>query len=318
MKILWHHSIVRVYPLIFVLLWSTGFIAAKYALPFVEPLLLITIRLGIAISILPFIIFFKQSKWPERKTNYIHLALSGLLIHGCFQGGIFYSIHNGLPAGLCALIIGLQPIATALLLFTFTDTKLSGRQWLGVAIGFLGVFFVLDGRLGSINAYSLGLKQVLPAFIGLAGLVLGTMYQKKYCQYENIFCGSFVQYITCIVFVGLGAFIFEDHTIAWSYPLFFSILWLSCVLSIGAISILFVLIRTKTLPIVSAYFYLVPVFTVSLGYLLFEELVSLWSSVGMITAIVGVCLVTNSLTVFNKISFLKKLNINAKQSKEIC
>jgi drug/metabolite transporter (DMT)-like permease len=278
---------------LFIVLWSTGFIAGKWALPFAPPLTLIAIRLALASLVAAGFILALKIRMPRNPRSYLHIIVSGILLHACFQGGIFYAIYHGLPAGLCALIIGLQPILTALIVF-FGREKLTPRQWMGMVLGLIGTVAVLSrgGLLTAGGVPALGL--IVPALVGLVGLTVGTLYQKRFCSTESILPSTFVQYVACFVVTGALGLVVERPQVRWTGTLVLSLGWLSIVLSIGAVALLFMLIRKQSATLVAAYFYLVPVFTMMFGFILFHEHVGVAALFGCVVSVIGIYLVSHS------------------------
>lgn len=274
-------------PALFVFLWSTGFIAAKAGMPYAEPLTFLALRFGIvALLMLPFALAARV-QWP-RGVVAVHVAVVGLLIHTGYLGGVFVAIHRGVPAGLAALIVGAQPLLTALLARPFLGERVERRKWFGLALGFLGVGLVMADRLGFGDADALGLALCVMAVVAMA---VGSLYQKRFCARVDLRSGAVIQYVAAALPVLALALHYETMVVHWSVPFLLAMAWLIVVLSIGAVSLLYVLIRRGAAAEVASLFYLVPPTTALMGYLLFGETLSPATILGMVLAALGVALV---------------------------
>lgn len=167
----------RLYPFLFVFLWSTGFIGAKYGLPYAEPLSFLLSRYGLVITLMTVIALATRAPWPEKPRDWLHIGISGLLVHAVYLGGVFVAIKHGLPAGVTALVVGMQPLLTAFGAGWLLGEKVTGRQWVGLGLGFFGVGMVVSGKLGN---GALG-PMLIPAVVALLGITAGTLYQKRFC-----------------------------------------------------------------------------------------------------------------------------------------
>lgn len=274
-------------PFVFVLLWSTGFIGAKLGLPYAGPLTFLSVRFVCVIVLLVILATVLQRRWPVGRRTWLHLAAAGVLLHAGYLSGVFCSIGAGLSAGQVALIVGLQPLLTALLGARLLGERLGGRQWLGLACGFLGVALVVGDRLGQSSSLpALGL-----AVLGLAGITLGTLYQKRFVPSFDLWTGSAVQFAAALAVIGPLAWWLEPAGIEWTPSFLFALGWLTLVLSIGAISLLHLLIRRGEATRVSALFYLTPPTTALMAWLIFDERLSPWALLGMAVCVFGVWLV---------------------------
>src|SRR6516162_2186842 len=196
-------------PALFVLLWSTGFIGARYGLPYIEPLTFLAIRLGFAAIIMAAIALLAGARRPN--TNEIgHSLVAGSLVHGLTLGGVFTAISQGVPAGISALVLGLQPIVTSTLANRFMGEKVTRLQWVGLALGLVGVLLVLHDR----NIVLAGSVLGCAGFLALIGITLGTLYQKRYCGDIDWRTGNLIQYAGAGVLFTLGAFAFETREIS--------------------------------------------------------------------------------------------------------
>lgn len=284
-------ALVRLMPWAFVLLWSTGFLGAKLGLPYTEPLTFLLIRFACVSLLLLTAAMLLGSPWSRDPRDLVRIATVGLLIHGCYLGGVFVAIKSGLAAGLAALIVGLQPLATAALAAPLLGERLRPRQWLGLLLGFAGVALVVSGRLGDGRAPWPALAACL---LALAGITLGTLYQKRHGGGMNLVTGSFVQFAAAgLAYVPLVA-AFETLHVTWTPAFVFALAWLTLVLSIGAITLLHLMIRRGAAARVASLFYLTPPVTAVLAALLFDEPLEATAIAGFAAAALGVFLVTHA------------------------
>lgn len=278
----------RIYPLLFVFLWSTGFIGARLGLPYSEPLSFLLVRYLCVIVLMAVISFLSGAPWPKDLRQWLHIGVSGVLIDAVYLGGVFISIKHGLPAGIAALVVGMQPLLTALGAGWLLSERVSARQWLGLALGFLGVALVVSGKFG-ITA-ELG-PMLVPALAALLGITVGTLYQKRFCAGFELRTGSVIQFIPSAVVTAIAIALFTEFRIVWTGQFVFALGWLVLVLSIGAISLLNLLIHSGSAVNVASLFYLVPLSTALIAWVVFGETFPLISLAGMVLAVGGVYLV---------------------------
>ena len=232
---------VKAVPLLFVLLWSTGFIAAKYALPFIEPFYLLFIRMTLTVLVFTALCFLFKAG-PPKISQALHQLVSGALVHGAYLGGVFTAIKWGMPAGIAALIVGIQPVLTAFIGRFCFGTKLSGAQWLGLVLGFCGITAVLLST-GQQETVNLTWYAVAAAVTALLGISLGTIYQKKFGKNVHLLSGSVFQYISAALLMGLLTLSFESRIVVWDIQLLLALAWLIFGLSVCAILLLMFMIR---------------------------------------------------------------------------
>jgi drug/metabolite transporter (DMT)-like permease len=274
-------------PVLFVLLWSTGFIGARYGLPYIEPLTFLAVRMVFVVVIMAGIALAGGARWPY--ANEVgHSLVAGSLVHGLCLGGVFTAISQGVPAGISALILGLQPIVTSTLSNRFMGEKVTRLQWVGLALGLVGALLVLHDRNIVLAGSVLGW---VASFLSLIGITLGTLYQKRYCGGIDWRTGNLIQYAGAGVLFTLGAFAFETREIHWTGELIFAMAWLVLVLSIAAVGLLYWLIRRSPVTRFASLFYLVPVVTAFFAFILFDERLDSISMLGMVICAGGVALV---------------------------
>lgn len=282
---------VRWMPWTFVFLWSTGFIGAKFGLPYAPPATFLILRFAFVIALMLPIALALRAPWPATPAQVAHIAVTGVLLHGGYLGGVFSAIHGGMSAGLAALVVGLQPVLTAVAAAAALRERVTARQWLGLALGLVGVALVVAHR----TAFA-GLTPFTSAMIGIAlvSITLGTVYQKRFCTAFDLRAGSVIQFVAAGVALAPFAFAFEREPVRWTGEFVFALAWLVLVLSIGAISLLTLLIRRGAATKVASLFYLVPPFTAVIAFLMFDERLGTLGIAGFALAVIGVALVVRS------------------------
>jgi drug/metabolite transporter (DMT)-like permease len=284
-----HPRLIALVPLLFVLLWSTGFIGAKYGLPYIEPFNFLFYRM--LLNLLVFALLIKllnaKSLTPKQK---LHQMVVGLLVHAGYLGGVFAAIKLNMPAGIAALLVGLQPLLTALLVWVSGRESLRIMQWVGLFLGLCGIALVLHGN-GKLGFFEFNLWAFISACIALVSISFGTLYQKQFGGDTDLLTGSFFQYLSVAIVMGLLAWLFETREVDWQLPLVLSLAWLVLGLSVAATLLLMFMIREGESSRVAAYFYLVPVVTAIEAWLLFGERFSLQAVFGIVITVLGVYLV---------------------------
>lgn len=261
------HRYSYAFPLIFVLLWSTGFIGARLGLPHTEPLTFLLIRYIAVLACMTLVAVLTRAPWPSGASAWFHIGVAGLLLHGVYLGGVFIAISKGLPAGVASLVVGVQPLLTAVGAGWLLQETVLKRQWLGLLLGLLGVGLVVFGKIGS----GFGMDALWPAVAALIGITAGTLYQKRYCAPFDWRTGAIAQFLPTALLTFVGAWLTETFRVDWTGELVFAMGWLVFVLSIGAISLLNWLIRHSDAVNVASLFYLVPPCTALVAWLLFDE-----------------------------------------------
>jgi drug/metabolite transporter (DMT)-like permease len=274
-------------PLLFVVLWSTGFIGAKLGLPDCEPLTLLTLRYAAVLVLMGALALVTRAPWPKTAAQWVHIGVSGLLIHAVYLGGVFTAIRLGLPAGVTALVVGLQPVLTALGAGLLLRERVRPTQWAGLALGLAGVVLVVARKVeGGPAAAAL----LLPAIVALAGITAGTLYQKRFCASFDLRTGSVVQFLPSLAVTALAAWNTETMVVHWTPAFMFALGWLVLVLSLGAVSLLNVLIRSGSAVNVASLFYLTPPTTALIAWAMFGETLTGLALGGMALAVLGVWL----------------------------
>jgi drug/metabolite transporter (DMT)-like permease len=276
----------RAAPAIFVVLWSTGFIGTKYVLHNAEPLTYLAIRMIVVVGLMAVIAVIARPQWPDR-TGVAHSVVAGLLVHGFYLGGTAIAIAHSIPAGLSALIPGLQPILTSTLANRWLGERVTPLQWGGLLLGLAGVVLILHDRPMSGDAG----WGWLASGVSLVSITLGTLYQRRYCNRIDWRAGNLVQYIAVTIFFAAGAWLFENNVVHWTREFVLSLMWLAVVLSIGSIGLLYWLIRHSAVTSVASLFYLVPAVTAVMAYVLFGEQLDTVAIAGMIACAAAVFLV---------------------------
>jgi drug/metabolite transporter (DMT)-like permease len=256
----------RAAPAVFVLLWSTGFIGTKYVLHNAEPLTYLAIRMALVVGLMVIIAAIGRPKWPGL-AGVGHSIIAGLLVHGFYLGGTAVAISLSIPAGLSALMPGLQPILTSTIANRWLGERVSPLQWIGLLLGLGGVVLILHDRPLTGQAGWGWLASV----VSLVSITLGTLYQRRFCGGIDWRAGNLVQYLAVTLLFTGGAFLFETREVHWTAEFVLSVVWLAVVLSIGSIGLLYWLIRRSAATSVASLFYLVPAVTSAMAYVLFGE-----------------------------------------------
>lgn len=280
-------------PALFVLLWSTGFIGAKYGIPYAPPFYFLAIRLAIAALLLFIAISLLRKSQPITRAIIWPSTLIGLTLHGAYLGGCFFAVSRGLPAGIAALIVSLQPVLVSIFAAKYLGETLKARAVLGLILGLLGLLVVVIPRISMTGANAISLVAVTASVIGLLGGTSGTILQKKYGGGIPTLAGTSIQYAaTALVFLVL-ALLFEEPNITWSPEFIGALTWLVLALSFGAILLLFFLLSHGSAASVSSLYYLVPAVTAIVAYFFFDEHISTLSLIGTAITVAGVWLVVS-------------------------
>ncbi|HJV85427.1 MAG TPA: DMT family transporter [Noviherbaspirillum sp.] len=277
-------------PFIFVLIWSTGFIVAKFGLPYAPPLTFLLLRFaGVLVVLLP-IVLVMRAPWPHGRI--MRIATAGVLLQAGYLAGVWCAIKIGMPAGLSALIVGLQPVLTAMAA-PLLGESVHRRQWLGLAFGLCGVGLVVANKISLVG---LSWQSIALCVFALLSITSGTLYQKRYCASFDLRTGTIIQFAASIVVVLPFAVAFEHltpafDTVQWTPRFIGALLWAVLALSIGAIFLLFALIRKRAATQVTSLLYLTPPTTAVMAWAMFGEALSVAGMAGMALAVMGVALV---------------------------
>ncbi len=279
-------------PALFVLLWSTGFVGAKYGLPYAPPFTFLALRLAVAAVLLTGLAAALRSVGMPERAQYGRASIAGLLLHAGYLGGVFYAISIGVPAGVSAVIVSLQPVLTAVLASRVLGERPSARQWVGLALGLAGVALVVGPGIAEAgSAEPLPVAGLLSCVVALASGTLGTVWQKRHGDGIPLVWGTVVQYTAAAAVLFAVALATEDLSIQWTGDFVLAFVWLVLVLSIGAVLLLLLLLRRGTAAGVSSLYYLVPPATAVEAYLLFGERLGALALIGIGVTAVGVALV---------------------------
>ena len=281
----------RLMPGAFVVLWASGFIGGKLGLPYVEPATFLTLRFALVVALMLPIALLWRAPWPASPRQVMHIVVAGVLIQGCYLYGVFAAIHHGISAGLIALIVGLQPVLTAFVAAPLLGERVSRRQWAGLVLGLAGVLLVVmqNTSLSGFTPASAGF-----ALLALAGITFGTLYQKRFCGAFDLRTGSVIQFVAAALALAPFALLFETREVHWSAQLLFALGWLVLVLSIGAISLLTLLIRRGAVTKVASLMYLTPPVTAIMAWFAFGETLSTQALLGLGLAALGVAMVVRN------------------------
>jgi drug/metabolite transporter (DMT)-like permease len=280
-------------PGLFVLLWSTGFIGVKYGVPYAPPFYFLAIRMIIAALLLFIAISFLRKSQPITRSIIWPSTLIGLTLHGAYLGGCFFAASRGMPAGVAALIVSLQPVLVSLFAAKYLNEPLKARAVFGLILGLIGLFVVVLPRISETGTNSISIIAIAASVVGLLGGTSGTILQKKYGGEIPTLAGTSIQYAATAAVLLAIALIFEKPDIQWTGNFIVALAWLIFALSFGAILLLFFLLRSGSAVSVSSLYYLVPAATAIEAYFIFDEHISLISLIGTLITVIGVWLVVS-------------------------
>lgn len=274
-------------PALFVVLWSTGFISAKFGLPYAGPLTYLLLRFALVAVLMGGLALALRSPWPARRATWMHLVVIGFLIHGLYLGGVFVAISRGMPAGTASMLVGIQPILTVFLARIWLGERTTPRQLSGLVVGLLGVYFVVEHKMRIAGLDGVGLAAIVVALIAIS---VGTLYQKRHGGGVDMRAAAAIQFGACALLFLLAAPMIEPVSVDWTWQFQFALGWSVLVLSVGAISLLYWLLRHGAAADVARLFYLVPAVTMLMAYLLFGETITWLAVAGMVLIATGVTL----------------------------
>lgn len=274
-------------PLVFVLLWSTGFVGAKYGLPYAPPLTFLAIRFALVAALLLGWVLLRGGPWPPRR-QWRHLVVAGLLLQAIYLAGVYLALSWGVEAGTSALIVSVQPLLVAALAGPWLGERVTPRQWLGLALGLAGVGLVVARKAG-LDAGLLG--GAAACLVSLLSITAGVLYQKRYLGSMPLAGGNALQFTLSALVVGIAALALEDGPVLWTWPLLISLAWMTVVLSLGAMALLLIQIRRGAASRVSSLFFLVPPTAALMAWPMFGETLHGLEWAGMALVVLGVALV---------------------------
>lgn len=280
-------------PAMFVAIWSTGWISARYGADYADPLTFLTLRYALAFCALAVLVAFARVAWPKGR-HAIHAMVSGVLLHAIYLGGVWYAIAHGLPTGISGLIAAIQPILTACLAPLLLRERIGLLPWIGIVLGFLGISLVLEPKLVAIDPLRLN-ETLIPLALNILSMIsvtFGTFYQKKFIPVGDLRSVTALQYAgACLVTLPV-AYLIEPMHITLSWPFVFVMAWSVFALSLGAIGLLLLLIRRGAVSRAAALIYLVPPSVALEAYFAFGEVLAATQIAGMVVTVIGVALTT--------------------------
>ncbi len=280
-------------PWVFVLIWSTGFVVARYAMPHAPPLSFLSLRYAISVLCFGLWVWLAGVRWPSDRRQWAHLAVSGMLMHAGYLGGVWSAVKLGIGAGTVALLVGLQPVLTAFWLATTAghgQARAAAREWFGLVLGLVGLALVLGGKfgIGEVTPWNLAL-----AVLALLSITTGTLYQKRFVAPCDVRTANGVQLLAALI-VSLPFALLETEAMRWHPHMVGALVWSVLVLSLGGSSLLYLLIQRGAATQVTSLLYLVPPCTALLAWALFGESFTATMLLGLVVTVAGVALVVKA------------------------
>jgi drug/metabolite transporter (DMT)-like permease len=284
--------LLRAAPALFVLLWSTGWISARAAAPYADPLTFLTVRFALAAVVLLPLVLIMRARWPARPADYWHLIVTGALIHAIYLGGVWYAVRHGVPTAISGLIAAIQPILTAMLAPVLLSERISPRQWAGVALGFAGIALTLSPGLSALagDALTENVAALAINVVGMISVTLGTFYQKRFIASGDLRTVTLIQYIAAAAIMLPVAALLEPMRLEWNPQTIATMAWSVIGLSLGAIGLYLMLIRHGAVSRAAMLIYLVPPAVAIEAYVLFGETLGPVQWIGIAVTAVGVAL----------------------------
>ena len=285
-------------PAVFVLIWSTGFIVAKFGLPYAPPLTFLSIRYLLSIICFLAWIALAKAAWPQGRAQWLHLAVTGILMHAGYLGGVWIAVKGGMGSGLAALIVGLQPVLTALWVSWMasgeggqSEQKVTPRQWLGLALGLGGLLLVVSRKFGT--GHEVTALTLAATVIALFSITAGTLYQKRFVKPTDVRSANSIQ-LGAALLVTLPLTFLETEAITWNHSFIGAMAWSVLALTLGGSSLLYLLIQRGAATAVTSLLYLVPPTTALMAWVLFDELITTSTVIGTALTAAGVSLVVRA------------------------
>jgi drug/metabolite transporter (DMT)-like permease len=280
--------VLKIAPALFVVLWSSAFIGAKFGLPYTEPLTFMSLRFVSVTGIFLFLSVLFNAPWPKSLREVGHIAFVGLLIQALYLSGTFIALDRGASVGVVALILGLQPVLTVLIVSALPGGRVSLKQCLGIILGFGGLILVLWSKLDMGEGDTMALIVVT---LGVCFITIGTLYQRRFCSSMDMLSGNVIQAAVAASVTGFGAWVFEDMQIDWDLRFIGALAWMVVVVSLGAHTLLLLMLRQSHATKVASLFYLTPPTAAVMAYYLFDERLTILALAGMAVTVFGVALV---------------------------
>ena len=271
----------------FVIVWGSGFIATKIGLQYAAPFTFLSLRFAFGLMCLIPLVLWLKPAWPRTRREWMHIVFAGLLMHAIHLSGSHYAQYLGMSAGIAAVILALQPLATAMIAIGWFGERPSQRQWIGIVLGFAGVALIVWHKV-DIRAVTTG--SLVAVVTGLAALTAGTLYQRRFCPAVDLRSGALIQFAASLLVLLPLSIAFEGATVIWSWPLLGSIAFLVVLASILGVNALHTLMRRGEATRVTSMMYLPPIFAVAMEYLVFGLVPTPVSSIGIIITSLGVAM----------------------------